>query len=117
MGWGQWRYYGGRRRGAYAPPNRLGRGWGGGASGLVAGRAAADAVLCSRYLHGHNWLARYVDQTFIVTQDREKSTDSVKGAAAQESIDSVQGATAQECTSNDQQPTQSLCQADVPLLL
>ena len=28
-------------------------------------------------------------RTFFVTQDRKKSTDSVKGAAAQESIDSV----------------------------
>ena len=38
----------------------------------------------------------YVDQTmdirtFFVTQDREKSIDSVQGAAAQESIDSVEG--------------------------
>ena len=30
-------------------------------------------------------------RTFFVTQDREKSTDSVEGAAAQESIDSVEG--------------------------
>ena len=28
-------------------------------------------------------------RTFFVTQDREKSTDSVKGAAARESTDSV----------------------------
>ena len=41
-------------------------------------------------------LARYVDQTFFVTQDRKKSTHPVEGAAAQESIDSVEGATAQE---------------------
>ena len=38
----------------------------------------------------------YVDQTmdirtFFVTQDREKSIDSVQGAAAQESIGSVEG--------------------------
>ena len=35
-------------------------------------------------------------RAFFVTQDREKSTDSVEGATAQESIDSVEGATAQE---------------------
>ena len=29
--------------------------------------------------------------TFFVTQDRQKSTDSVQGTAAQESIDSVEG--------------------------
>ena len=51
----------------------------------------------------------YVDQeldirTFFVTQDREKSTDSVQGTAVQESIDSVEG---EESTvqSNNQQPT------------
>ena len=40
-------------------------------------------------------------RTFFVTQDREKSTDSVEGAATQESIDSVKGATAQEYESTD----------------
>ena len=30
-------------------------------------------------------------RTFFATQDGEKSTDSVEGAAAQESIDSVEG--------------------------
>ena len=37
-------------------------------------------------------------RTFFVTQDREKSTDSVEGATAQESTDSVEGETAQEST-------------------
>ena len=37
-------------------------------------------------------LARYHTlRTFFVTQDRENSTDSVQGAAAQESIDLVEG--------------------------
>ena len=60
-----------------------------------------------------------VNQTFLVTEDKEKSTHPVKRAAAQESIDSVEheGVTAQESTSNDQQPTQSLRQVDVQLLL
>ena len=45
----------------------------------------------------------YIDQkmdikTFFVTEDREKSTDYVEAAAAQESIDSVEGAAAQEST-------------------
>ena len=50
----------------------------------------------------------YVDQamdilrTFFVTQDREKSTDSVQGAAAQESIDSVEG---EESTVSVERPT------------
>jgi len=34
-------------------------------------------------------------RTFFVTQDREKSTDSVEGATAQESIESVERAPAQ----------------------
>ena len=55
-------------------------------------------------LHGH---VLYVDQemdirTFFVTQDRERSTDSVQGAAAQESIDSVEG---EESTVSVEQPT------------
>ena len=37
-------------------------------------------------------------RTFFVTQDREKSTDSVEGATAQESIESVERAPAQEST-------------------
>ena len=41
-------------------------------------------------------------RTFFVTQDREKSTDSVQGAAAQESIDSVEG---EESTVSVEQPT------------
>ena len=45
--------------------------------------------------------------------DREKSTDSVEGAAAQKSIDSVEG---EESTANNQQPTQSLRQVDVQVL-
>ena len=40
--------------------------------------------------------------TFFVTQDREKSTDSVQGAAVQECIDSVEG---QESTVSVEQPT------------
>ena len=35
-------------------------------------------------------------RAFFVIQDREKSTDSVEGATAQESIDSVEGTTAHE---------------------
>ena len=43
----------------------------------------------------------YIDQkmdirTFFVTEDREKSTDYVEAAVAQESIDSVEAAVAQE---------------------
>ena len=58
-------------------------------------------------LHGHvpcsQLVVPYIDQemnirTFFVTQDREKSTDYVEAAAAQESIDSVEGAAAQEST-------------------
>ena len=41
-------------------------------------------------------------RTFFVTQDREKSTDSVQGAAAQESIDSVEG---EESTVSVERPT------------
>ena len=41
-------------------------------------------------------------RTFFVTQDREKSTDSVQGAAAQESIDSVEG---EESTVSVKRPT------------
>ena len=37
-------------------------------------------------------------RTFFVTQGREKSTDSVERATAQESIDSLEGAAAQEST-------------------
>ena len=37
-------------------------------------------------------------RTFFVTQDREKSTDSVEESVAQESTDSVEGAAAQEPT-------------------
>ena len=44
--------------------------------------------------------------------DREKSTDSVEGAAAQKSIDSVEG----EEFNKNQQPTQSLRQVDVQVL-
>ena len=47
-------------------------------------------------------LARYVDKTFFVTQDREKSTHPVEGAAAQES---VEGATDQESTDSVERPT------------
>jgi len=39
---------------------------------------------------------------FFVSQDREKSTDSVQGAAVQESIDSVEG---EESTVSVEQPT------------
>ena len=39
-------------------------------------------------------------RTFFVTQDREKSTDSVKGAAAQESTDLAEGAAFQESTNS-----------------
>ena len=46
---------------------------------------------------------------FCNSREREKSTDSVEGAAAQESIYSVEG---KESTIS-QQPTQSLRQADV----
>ena len=41
-------------------------------------------------------------RTFFVTQDREKSTDSVQGAVAQEFIDSVEG---EEPTISVEQPT------------
>ena len=41
-------------------------------------------------------------RTFFVTQDREKSTDSVQGAAAQESNDSVEG---KESTVSVERPT------------
>ena len=37
-------------------------------------------------------------RTFFVTQDREKSTDSVEESVAQESTDSIVGAAAQEPT-------------------
>ena len=61
----------------------------------------------------------------ILSNSRQKSTDSVEEATAQESIDpvegaasidSVKGATAQEST-NSEQPTQCLRQADVQVLL
>ena len=51
-------------------------------------------------------------RTFFVTQDGEKSTDSVKGAAALESIDSVEG---EESTVSVEQPTTHL--ASFPGLL
>ena len=41
-------------------------------------------------------------RTLFVTQDREKSTDSVQEAAAQESIDSVEG---EESTASVKRPT------------
>ena len=41
-------------------------------------------------------------RTLFVTKDREKSTDSVQGAAAQESIDLVEG---EESTISVEQPT------------
>ena len=41
-------------------------------------------------------------RTFFVTQDREKSTNSVQGAAAQESVDSVEGG---ESTISVERPT------------
>ena len=67
----------------------------------------AGTMLCLRDLHGLVPVGQvtYVDQeirTFFVTQDREKSTDSVQGAAAQESIDSVEG---EESTISVERPT------------
>ena len=52
-------------------------------------------------------------RAFFVTQDREKSTDSVKEAVAQESTDSVKEAAAQESTDSvvgaaAQEPTDSV---------
>ena len=44
-------------------------------------------------------------RTFFVIQDREKSTDSVQGAVAQESIDSVEG---QESTVSVERPNNPL---------
>ena len=69
----QWRYYGGEGVGGRTPPpNRLGAG-------------PCGHVLCGQ-LHTVRRL-----RTFFVSQDREKSTDSVQGATAQEPIDSVEG--------------------------
>ena len=68
---------GGGRRGANAPSQTARLAW---------SRGGRHAII-------YTATARYVDQTFFVTQDREKSTHPVEGAAAQESIDSVEGAT------------------------
>ena len=43
----------GEAEGGVRPPKPPGE-LRGGASGLVAGRTLADAMLCSRYLHGHS---------------------------------------------------------------
>ena len=61
-------------------------------------------------------------RTFFVTQDREKSTESVEGAAAQESIDSVEGAAAQESIDSvegaaAQESTDSFCACFSPTTL
>ena len=97
--------------GAERPPPPTQDGGVGGRLAWSRGRHQRTPCYATRYL------ARYVDQTFFVTEDREKYTHPVEGAAPQESIDSVEGATAQESMSNNQQPTQSLRQADVQLLL
>ena len=55
----------------------------------------SNYLICMRFIRVST-VARYIDQTFFVTEDREKSTHPVEGGAAQESIDSVEGATAQE---------------------
>ena len=90
----QWRYYGGGggEKGGVAPPQTARLAWSRG------GRHAI--IYCTR-----PQLASYVDQTFFVTQDREKSTHPVEGAAALESIDSVERATAQESTDSVERPT------------
>ena len=83
---------GGGGRGGHTPPQTT---WG--VSGLHAWRMTSERVPC--YAHAI-YMATATEQhtvgrskagykDFFVTQGREKSTDSVEGAAAQESIDSV----------------------------
>ena len=73
----------------------------------------AGAMLCLRDLHGHMCQsASYIGTVrrprdgykdiLCITQDREKSTDSVQGAASQESINSVEG---EESTVSVERPT------------
>ena len=82
----------GGQRGAYAPQTARG------VSGLHAWRMTSERAPC--YAHAI-YMATATEQhtvcrskagykDFFVTQGREKSTDSVEGAAAQESIDSVE---------------------------
>ena len=69
----------------------------------VAPQTVRGAPCASRLLDTVPGVDQAMDvRTFFVTQDREKSTDSVQGAAAQESIDSVEG---EGSTVSVEQPT------------
>ena len=88
---------------------------GGGRLAWSWGGRRRTPMVCSHYLH-----ARYVDQTFFVTENRSPLIQSMEQQPRSPLIqlkEQQPGATAQESTSKDQQPTQPLRQADVQLLL